>query len=107
MINMAYDKEKIAELEKDPYGDRDTPKYPYGLSLYLNDDVLAKLGNPNIPVGSTVQLNAIAKVTGTSQREEADGDVCQTLDIQITDMEILPAKNKVPTEKVLWEGDES
>jgi hypothetical protein len=67
------------------------PKYPYGLSLYLNEDTMAKLGITELPpVGQALQLTAMVKVTGTSSREENQKDgsveICKCVDLQITDM---------------------
>jgi hypothetical protein len=75
------------------------PLYPYGLSLYLNDETLEKLGLTDLPkVGSTMLAQITVTVTGTSQRATQsgkDGETTNTcVDLQITDMELaLPAKS--------------
>lgn len=64
------------------------PAYPYGLSLYLNDETLTKLGMADLPdVGSKLQLTAIVEVTSNSQRQTQDGKTVN-MDLQITDMEL-------------------
>lgn len=72
-------------------GGEDLPKYPYGLTLYLDDDVLAKLGmsGPLPAPGTELMLSAKVKVTGTSSRETLDGEPEQCLDIQITAMDLM------------------
>jgi major coat protein len=65
------------------------PAYPYGLTLYLNEDSLKKLGIAGLPdVGVKLNLAAMCTVTGTSSRQEQDGSAHQCVDLQITDMEL-------------------
>lgn len=65
------------------------PAYPYGLTLYLNEDTLKKLGLTEMPeVGGKMNLQAMCIVTGTSQRQEQDGGMHQCVDLQITDMDM-------------------
>lgn len=69
--------------------DADLPKFPYGLTLYLNNTVLAKLGMASMPaVGGVMMLSAKVMVTGTSERQTIGGDPEQCLDLQITDMSL-------------------
>lgn len=68
-------------------------KYPYGLCLRLDEDVMAKLGlDPDdAEVGDTVELQAVAKITAVSQnsRETEDGSKdCACVELQITDMAV-------------------
>lgn len=67
------------------------PAYPYGLSLYLDDETLKKLGITTLPdVGSKLMLQAVVEVTGNSQRQTQEGKtVC--MDLQITDMDLTGA----------------
>lgn len=66
--------------------DAEQPKYPWGTSMYLNDEALAKLGITEMPdVGTTLVIQAVAKVTGTSEREY-EGGSHRTLDIQFVEM---------------------
>lgn len=65
----------------------DAPKYPWGLSLCLNSEVLEKLGVTTLPeVGSEVRLLAKAVVTGASQ-DATESGTRNTVDLQITDMQ--------------------
>lgn len=99
MANLALTKEEA----KDQYGiepsDETLPKYPYGLSIYLDDDVLKKLGMTDLPkVGTSMPATITVMVTGTSQRatqSSKDGEQMRTcVDLQITDMDItMPTKS--------------
>lgn len=82
--------------------DNDTPRYPYGLSLYLDDETLAKLGITAMPdVGTKLRLVAQVDVTGNSQRQTQDGkDV--SMDLQITDMELTAVQAEPSAATVLY-----
>lgn len=64
----------------------DLPRYPYGLCLDLNDEVLQKLGITSLPTpGTTMQLIATVEVSRISEYQNQEGkDACMGL--QITDM---------------------
>lgn len=65
----------------------DLPRYSYGTCLYLNDELLKKLGVKDLPpVGTKFVLMAEAEVTGTSSRQNLKGDAESHVDIQITSM---------------------
>lgn len=99
MPNLAMTKEEA----KSEYGvepsDDSLPKYPYGLTLYLDDDTLKKLGITDLPkVGTSMPATITVMVTGTSQRatqSDKDGEKMHTcVDLQITDMDItVPTKS--------------
>lgn len=66
--------------------DADRPKFPYGTSLYLDDKALEKLGITEMPdVGTMLNIQAVGKVTGTSEREY-EGGSHRTLDVQLVQM---------------------
>lgn len=68
--------------------DDDLPKYPYGLTINLCDDELAKLGITELPpVGTVMQLTALVEVCSISQYENQDG-ADKSMNLQITDMEL-------------------
>jgi hypothetical protein len=101
MTNLAMTPEEA----KAHYGDccspeeASLPRYPYGLSIYLDDDALKKLGITDLPkVGESIPATITVMVTGTSQRATQsgkDGETMRTcVDLQITDMDItMPAKS--------------
>jgi hypothetical protein len=64
MVNLAYTKEESEEkYGKDYLGD--SPKYPYCLSITLNDSILKKLNlsTKDFAVDDTIHLFCFAKVT--------------------------------------------
>lgn len=111
MTNLAMTKaEAKAEYSECIAGapaDDDLPRYPYGLSIYLDDDTLKKLGITDLPkVGSSMLAQITLTVTGTSQRatqSSKDGENLTTcVDLQITDMDL--AKPEKSAASVLY-GD--
>ena len=67
----------------------DAPKYPWGLSICLNDDSLDKLGVKTLPaVGTEVTIVAKATVSGTSEYSTEGEGSRASMDLQITDMQI-------------------
>lgn len=66
------------------------PKYPWGLSISLDDATMAKLGMTAPTVGSQMHLLAVVTVTNYGLNEDQKGkDQCATL--QITQMDVQPA----------------
>lgn len=85
-LSKAEAKETLTEYCTPDAGE--APKYPWGLSLDLNNQVLEKLGITSLPtVGSEMTLTATVKVTRISAYEEQDGAE-QCLGLQITAMDL-------------------
>lgn len=96
------ERKKEAEPLSAPMAER--PLYPYGTSLYLNDETLAKLGIDEMPaVGTTFMIEAVVKVTGTSEREY-EGGSHRTLDLQITEMSLEEGEEEAAEEKQTFGG---
>lgn len=106
MVNLALTPDQAKE-EYDINAEQ--PKYPYGTSLYIDEDIMAKLGMTELPkVGSQIKISAMATVTSVSQRQEANGETCQNVELQITDMELgAPQQTKTDLERanMLYGGD--
>lgn len=64
--------------------------YPWGLSIDLETESMAKLGISSPQVGSKVLIVSEAYVTSVSSREEKDGTPQQSVGYQITAMDINP-----------------
>lgn len=65
------------------------PKYPWGLQLDLNDDVLEKLGLKDLPaVGAVLLLRAKVEVVSTSESERQGGALSRCLGLQVTDLQL-------------------
>lgn len=60
-------------------------KYPWGLTLDLNDEVVKALGISGAKVGDVLQITALAFVKSSNQRLEDDEgkevDICHTLQV--------------------------
>ncbi|WP_439392332.1 capsid staple protein [Bradyrhizobium sp. PMVTL-01] len=100
MVSMANTPEEVKESMADAPSVAPAkftgPKYPWGLSISLEDQSLKKLGlDGDLPViGDVIQFIAEAKVTNASlnERETTDGktEQCCRIELQITDMGIAP-----------------
>ncbi len=81
----------------------DSPQYPYGLKIYLDNDMLEKLGISQLPqVGASLVLSAKCEVCEVGQYDSKDGGKNQTMSIQITDMALEAPAAKESAEKVLY-----
>lgn len=91
MVNM---KSKIESPEvESEYEDGDEPRYPYGLCLHLGNDELEKLKISEVPdVGTEVMIMAKAYVKSTSAYDTQRDGKSRSAELQITDMELAPAK---------------
>ena len=75
--------------------EKDGPRYPYGLNIHLNDEVMQKLGLESLPkVGTKMMIMAVAVVESVSERDSQGGGKRQDMSIQITDMCLEPHKDK-------------
>lgn len=88
MINMKLTRDEAKDQIACEPGEG--PAYPWGLCLYLDDDVLQKLGMTALPdVGTRLMLHAVVEVTSNSQRQTQEGKTV-SMDLQITDMDLKP-----------------
>lgn len=80
--------------------DGDTgPRYPYGLSLSLDAESMAKLGMVEMPpVGAKLTLVATVEVTNVSQHQNQE-KVDKSVGLQITDMD-LRAPSSGPADRM-------
>jgi hypothetical protein len=84
-------KEEMGCCASPDSADDDAPKYPYGLTLNLDDEVLAKLGITTPPtVGTRMMVTAMVNVTSTSQYATQSGTDA-SVNLQITDMDLTGA----------------
>jgi hypothetical protein len=95
--NLAYSAEEIKErspkLAETPpeYGG---PKYPWGLSLHLDEGSMEKLGLDiaKFKIGQKVPLSVIATVTSLSMNETEHGKY-QCMDLMCGQLEVKAAKS--------------
>lgn len=87
-----------------PSTDASGPRYPYGLTVYLDDEALKKLGITVLPdVGTVMNLAATVEVTSNSQRQTQDGKTVN-MDLQITAMDLAPQQAAPTAATVLYGG---
>lgn len=90
MINMKMSPKEAKEYTEPSASE--APEYPYGLSIDLSDESLAKLGITDLPkVGAEMVINARVVVTSTSSYETQGGEPDKRVCLQITDMELAGA----------------
>lgn len=109
LVNMKIDPAK----EKEKYAARESalveaPRYPYGLCLHLDDDVMQKLGLSKLPeVGKPMMLTALVDVTSVSENEyQTEGgktEKRQSVSLQITDLGLAAAEDLSDAAKKLYQ----
>lgn len=109
LVNMKIDPAK----EKEKYAAKEStlveqPRYPYGLCLHLDDEVMQRLGLKELPkVGKPIMVHAIADVTGVSENEyTTEGGKAEkraSVTIQITDLALTKPEDIPDTAKVLYQ----
>ena len=101
MVNMKMSTEEAKEQFSPSINEG--PRYPYGLSINLDDDALSKLGiSDSVTVGDEVLITAKAMVTTKSGYQTLVGDAETSLTLQITDMEVA-AGSSTKTTKALYD----
>ncbi len=76
----------------------DSPRYPWGLSINLDEESLSKLGMSKLPdVGDQKMLVAFVDVTDKHESDSQDGKKRKSIRLQITDMSI---EEKVKPDKL-------
>ena len=88
MISTKMSKEEAKEYASGPSAEN-APAYSYGTCLYLDDELLKRLGIDEPPaVGTVLTLSAKVVVTSTGVTQQQDGDKEARCELQITDMEL-------------------
>jgi hypothetical protein len=101
MVDMKMSK-KEAKEQCSPSTD-EGPRYPYGLSINLDNDALKKLGiGDSVEVGDEVTISAKATVTSKSGYQTMVGDSENSLGLQITGMEVSAGSSSKVT-KTLYD----
>lgn len=107
MMNMMKKASREEMYEEKEY---DEPKYPYGLCISLCQDSMEKLGITALPeVGSEMMIHAKVYVKSTRAYETMEDGEDMGMDLQITDMEIMPAEGEANNEQrasMLYGGGE-
>ncbi len=98
LISMART-QKERKLDKaQPVGE--SPKFPYGLSISLDDESLDKLGIKNLPkVGDFVRLDAVGRIESISQSSHTNS-TNRSVSIQIEKLAVKRGRFKSATDAV-------
>lgn len=83
----------------------EAPRFPYGLSIHLDEDSISKLELGETPdVGKEMTLVATVKVESKSENETMGGKKERSVSLQITEMSL---ENKVSDDKLskLYSGE--
>lgn len=84
-VDLAYSDDEIKERSGDNSPLAEVPKYPYGLSISLDEKILEKINvdHSEWEVGDVFPVDVLLKVTGKNISENADGEKC-CINMQIT-----------------------
>lgn len=94
-----------AEAKTEAAPDPTPPSYPYGLSLYLDEEALGKLGLDDLPkAGAAMAVQAEAVVTSVSSSQRSDGTTSRSLNLQITALALGPKTPPKGAAEALYEG---
>jgi len=104
LTNMAVTAAERKEKEKHwnkPCSSMGGDKYPYGLTVNLEEESLDKLGLNTLPqAGDTMTLTAKVKVRSVESRDSDDGKR-RSVSLQITSMELEGGSAKEAVDKAL------
>lgn len=103
VMNKGFSSKGISEKEEsEPEEEGEEKEYPYCLRIYLGPEELDKLSLKELPkLGTMLNMQAQVKVIGL--RENEDG---KNLEIQIVAMDLQQGKEKVSTEKMLYNSED-
>lgn len=108
LVSMKMSKKESKEEFGPVNSESEGPKFPFGLSVRLNNESMDKLGLGSMPkVGSEMQLTALVNVESTEESERADGGSRKSMTLQITSMGLDTGKSDTDKEKaeILFGGD--
>lgn len=96
--------ERAEELDEQENG----PEYPWGLTIRLEQEELDKLDNlTDKKAGDVCIINAKAIITRVSSEDELDGEGKEnSINLQITDMEVTPENTTDNAEKLYGDKEE-
>lgn len=78
----------------------DAPRFPFGLSLSLNDEMLGRLGIDSLPsVGAKMIVAGVGEVTDVSERQGQEG-ADRSVTIQLQRAEVGPLENNTALDAI-------
>lgn len=95
-VDLALSQEEIEEQHTINTPLADVPKYPWGLSISMDEKTLAKLNvdHGDWEVGDIFPVDILLKVTGKNASESQDGERC-CINMQIIGMKGEEAESEV------------
>lgn len=94
MKNMKMSSKETKKM-MEPSIAENNPRYPFGLKLNLDNEILEKLGMKTMPeLGKTMMLMAKVAVTDMNENK-SEGSSYRSLGLQITDMSIEDEKESL------------
>lgn len=85
----------------------DTPDYPWGLRLNLNEEQLAQLGIGAMPTAGAVILIEAKGVVSSMREEQIDGKLQRGLEIQITELGVDTGAGETLAERLYSAKDKA
>lgn len=96
MASMILSDEQATEEGQEVSAPVEAYKPRYAVSeMYLDENAMAALGLAQpLPAGTVVRFSGTASVTSSSVRTEGDGEVCMSMSLQPTDLNVAgPGKD--------------
>lgn len=101
---------KVSEESKNEYSSTavaDSPPYPYGLCVSLDEVAIKKLTLPALPAaGQSMLLYARVYVNSVVSIDRSEGGKDRRIELQITDMALAPDQKKSDPAASLYSGNE-
>lgn len=86
----------------------DAPRYPYGMSLHLDEDTLSKLGIDKLPdVDSPLMLVAKVAVSSVNSNASTGGEKRRSVSLQVTDLGLGDCEPDKKTQDILYDGNKA
>lgn len=102
LVSMQLSAKQAKEMMGDTGATPDRPRFPWGLTINLDDETLDKLKISELPkVGSTEDLRAVVKVTRISEDDSESGKR-RSVGLQITDLAFGDPDDPKATESALY-----
>jgi hypothetical protein len=82
MVDMKGDKQDMGTAVEVMPGSPDTPEYPYGLRITIEDEKVGELGLDKLRVGDKLTISCDCEVIEVAEREDQGGKT-QRVELQI------------------------
>ena len=84
LIDTKLPKQSMEELKKDMPGKEEGPRYPYGLKITFDEEIINKMPHlENMKIGERVSISGIGEVVSIRMNEDKDKKKRYSIEIQI------------------------